>query len=154
MTKLAEILAARPPGDASTPLVTLESGAVISLDRSAHWIHTSSEGLMTQFTAATGHVFAEVVEQPRDTFDDALAASARAAELPSDEVVFAFPALDVVRAVLAKNYAYLTRLALLWIRPSELREMRAEIILVTETPNIPGPVKDLARRLTVAEGSG
>jgi hypothetical protein len=153
MPSLAELLAARPEGELP-PLVTLDSGATISLDRAGRWLHRSAEGPTTAFGPDTAHAFAEVVEQPRDAFEEALAAGARAAELPPDEVVLSFPTLEVTRAVLAKNYAYLTRLALAFIRPSELREMRAAIVAVVEAKETPGPIRDLARRLTVPEGSG
>ena len=39
--------------------------------------------------------------------------------------------------MLVKDFAYMQRLALLWLRPSELREMRPDILRITKTANIP-----------------
>jgi hypothetical protein len=57
----------------------------------------------------------------------------------------------VIRAVLEKEHPYLTRLALEWIRPTELRALRAELVAVTKAASMPLPVKDLAERLIVPE---
>jgi hypothetical protein len=57
----------------------------------------------------------------------------------------------VIRAVLAKGFPYLTRLALLWIRNTELRELRAEILVVSRSGEMPVPIRDLAERLLVPE---
>jgi hypothetical protein len=62
-----------------------------------------------------------------------------------------FPAVPVVRSILAKKSSYLTRLALEWVLPSERRELREEILEVTRTDNMPAQVKELARRLLVRE---
>jgi hypothetical protein len=64
-------------------------------------------------------------------------------------VLFAFPVADLVRAVLDKRISYLTRLALAWLRPTELRELRAEILAVSKDSFMPSPVRDLAGRLVV-----
>jgi hypothetical protein len=57
----------------------------------------------------------------------------------------------VVRAVLAKEHPYLTRLALEWLRTTELRELRAEIKQVARSTDMPHAVRDLAERLVVPE---
>jgi hypothetical protein len=59
--------------------------------------------------------------------------------------------VEVIRAVLARQSSYLTRLALEWIRPTELRELRREILAVREVPNLPVAVKQYAERLVVPE---
>jgi|HubBroStandDraft_2_1064218.scaffolds.fasta_scaffold377077_2 hypothetical protein len=133
------------------PLVTLDSEARYGLDAEARWIIVPAEGPVVRYEPATAHLFHEALEWKRDRFDDAIEESARAGGLPPIDVVFSFPAVDVVRAVLAKEHAYLTRIALQWIRPTELRELRAAIKAVALAPNMPLPVKDLAERLIVPE---
>jgi hypothetical protein len=142
-----------PGGDGRfLPLVTLDSGARCGLDREARWVLVPDDGRpATRCTPAAAHLFHEALEWKRARFDDALEAAARASGLPADEVVFAFPALDVVRGVLAKQHPYMTRLALEWLRPTELRDVRAELREVTRTPAMPLPVKELAERLIVPE---
>jgi hypothetical protein len=131
------------------PLITLESGARCGLDREARWLLVPAEGAALRATPEAAHLFHEVLEQKRPRFDDALEAAALAQGLPVDEVVFSFPAVAVVRAVLAKQHPYLTRLALEWLRTTELRELRAEIQSVTKAREMPAAVKDLAERLLV-----
>jgi hypothetical protein len=133
------------------PLVTLESGARYGLDAEARWLIVPAEGPAIRYEVAVAHLLHEALEQKRDLFDEAIEEGARARGLPVDDVLFSFPAVEVVRAVLAREHAYLTRLALQWIRPTELRELRAEIKAVTRAPTMPVPVKDLAERLIVPE---
>jgi hypothetical protein len=134
------------------PLVTLDSGARCGLDREGAWVFSPEGGRpAVRCAPATAHAFHEVLEWKRSRFDDAVEEAARAAALPVDEAVFSFPAVAVVRAVLAKQHAYMTRLALEWLRTTELRELRAEIVAVGRSPDMPVAVKDLAERLTVPE---
>jgi hypothetical protein len=131
---------------------TLDSGARCGLDREARWLLVPDDGRpAVRFEVASAHVFHETIEWRRARFDDAIEASARAHGLPPDEVVLTFPAVEVIRAVLAKQHPYLTRLALEWIGPTELRALRAEIREVTRVPNMPVAVKELAERLVVPE---
>jgi hypothetical protein len=133
-------------------LVILESGAKCGLDREGRWLLVPDDGrAAVRFEAQSAHLFHEALEWRRARFDDALEAGARANGLPPDDVVLAFPAIDVVRAVLAKQHPYLTRLALEWVGPTELRALRTEIRDVTRTPNMPLAVKELAERLVVPE---
>ncbi len=139
-------------GQRFVPLITLESGARCGLDREGAWLLLPEDGRPAVRSAPeTAHLFHEVLEQKRARFDDAVEAAARAAGLPADETVFSFPAVAVVRAVLAKQHAYLTRLALEWLLTTELRELRGEIRKVAQDTNMPLPVRDLAERLVVPE---
>jgi len=149
---LTDELAARLTGDATLPLAKLDSGASVSLDATARWVFTTDAGVASVFGDGTTLAFGEVLEQKREAFEDALAAGAREAGLPADDVVLAFPAVALVRSVLAKEFAYMTRLALLWIRPSELRELRQDIVRISESSRTPGPIRDLAKRLIVPTG--
>ena len=134
------------------PLVTLDSGVRCGLDREACWVLVPDDGRPPiRYTPEAAHLFHEVLEQKRRRFDEALEEAARAQGLPAEEVLFSFPAVGVIRAVLAKQHPYLTRLALEWIGPTELRGLRAEIREVTRIPTMPAAIKDLAERLVVPE---
>jgi hypothetical protein len=133
-------------------LVTLDSGARVGIDHEARWILLPEDGRpATRYTPESAYLFHEALEWKRGRFDDAVESAARALGLPAEEVLFSFPAIEVIRAVLAKKAAYLTRLALQWILPTELRTLRAEIKEVTTSLDMPLPVKDLAGRLIVPE---
>jgi hypothetical protein len=137
-------------GDRFLPLVTLDSGARCGLDAAGRWILVPDDGRApVRWAPELAHLFHEPLEWKRDRFDDAIEQAARALGLPPDDVVFAFPAIEVIRAVLAKQQSYLTRLALQWIRPTELRPLRADIVAVTKQDDIPAAIKLLAERLVV-----
>ncbi|AUX42899.1 hypothetical protein SOCE26_043370 [Sorangium cellulosum] len=133
------------------PLVTLESGARVGLDGSAAWVFAPDGGAAQVFAPERGQVFFEVLESRRDDFDARIEEAARAAGLPAEEVVYSFPADQVVRAVLAKGLPTMTRLALSWLRLTEVRALRADIAAVSRDPTMPAPIRDLAERLTVPE---
>lgn len=134
------------------PLLTLESETRLAIDADLRWIALPPDD-RAPFIHGPGaeHVLSEVIEWKRDDFESRLEEGARAHGLPPDEVVFAFPAVGVLRGVLGKAFPYYTRLALLWVRPTELRELRADLLAVSKTPNMPTPIKDLAERLVVPE---
>lgn len=133
------------------PLVTLESGARVAVDAEARWILIPEGGAPTIIDEPNAHLYHEALEWKRSRFEESLAEAARSFGLPEDDAILAFPAVPLVRAVLGKRSSYLTRLALQWLLPSELRELRADILAVTRDPTMPGPIKDLAGRLVVAE---
>ncbi|WP_437682760.1 hypothetical protein [Sorangium sp. So ce131] len=133
------------------PLVTLESGARVGLDGSAAWVFAPEGGAAQVFAPERGQVFFEVLESRRDDFDARLEEAARAAGLPPEEVAFSFPAEQVVRSVLSKGLPTMTRLALSWLRLTEVRALRADIAAVSRDPTMPGAIRDLAERLTVRE---
>ncbi len=133
------------------PLITLESGQRIGLTESAAWVAVPEAGPPRVYAAEEAHVFYEVLESKRADFEDRIEEAARAAGLPAEEVVLSFPATGVVRAVLGKGLPYMTRLALLWLRTTELREARAEIVAVSRSPQMPVPIKELAEHLIVPE---
>jgi len=154
-SRLAEILdtGGEPAGDQRfVPLVTLDSGVRCGLDREGRWLLVPGDGRApVRFDPGVAHLFHEALEWKRARFDDAVETEARALGLPAEEIVFGFPAIDVIRGVLAKEHPYLTRLALEWIAPTELRALRAELRAVTRTANMPLAVKELAERLVVPE---
>ena len=138
-------------GRPALPLVTLESGARVALDADLVWLLLRTDGGVRPAVAGDEHVLHEVVEQKRADFEAALEAGARAAGLDPDAVVLAFPATAVVRAVLGRRVAFLVLLALRWLAPTELRELRADILLVAKGSDLPLPVKELAAHLVVPE---
>jgi hypothetical protein len=151
--QIAEILAkggghGEPP---FVPLVTLDSEARYGLDAEGRWILAAPEAAPLVIDKSNAHLLHEALEWKRRRFDDAVTESARALGLPEDDVVDSFPVFDVVRALFEKKHAYLTRLSLEWLRPSELREVRAEILLVSKDKFMPPPVRGLAERLVVPE---
>ncbi|MFT3772116.1 MAG: hypothetical protein QM820_42465 [Minicystis sp.] len=133
-------------------LVTLDSGARCGIDREGRWVLVPEDGRApVRWSEGEAHLFHEALEWKRARFDDAVEEAARALGLPAEDVLFSFPAIEVIRAVLAKQQPYLTRLALQWIGPTELRALRREILAVTRQDNMPVPVKELAARLVVPE---
>src|SRR6185503_3821684 len=109
------------------PIVTLDSGARYGVDGELRWILIPEASAPTVIGDETVHLLHEALEWKRDRFDEAIEQAARAIGLPESDLCFAFPAVALVRAVITKGSSYLTRLALLWIRPSERRELREEI---------------------------
>lgn len=138
-------------GRAAIPLVTLESGAVVALGADLGWLVALPDGRVLGATGGEEHVLHEVLEQKRDAFEAAMEQGARAAGLDADAVVLAFPATAVVRAVLARRVPFLVHLALRWLLPSELRELRADILRVATGSDLPRPVRELAEHLVVPE---
>ncbi|MDI1479048.1 hypothetical protein [Polyangium sp. y55x31] len=133
------------------PLVTLDSGARVGVDGDGTFVLASAEGdVISPYSTEDAHVFHEVLEWKRDAFDDKLEEAGRALGLPELSASLAFPASGVVRAVLAKNMHYTTRLALSWLRPSELRQVQDDIRRVAEDKQLPTTLRDFARRLLVS----
>lgn len=131
-------------------LITLDSDTRLGLDVEARWVIAPADG-REPFRCEPGseHALYEVLESKRNVFEERLTEGALQHGLPSDDVVFAFPAVEVVRAVLSKGMAYTTRLALLWVIPSELRELRDDIARVSKAKETPAALKELAERLLV-----
>jgi hypothetical protein len=150
--QIAEVLATKGEGEPRfLPLLTLDSGARYGLDAELRWILAAAEGVaVVAIDNDNVHLLHEAIEWRRERFDDAIAKAARLNGLPEDDVVDAFPVAGLIRAVLDKRISYLTRLALAWLRPSELRELRTEILAVSKDAYMPAPVRGLAERLVVA----
>jgi hypothetical protein len=137
-------------GSRFLPLITLDSETRVGLDAEARWVVAPGDGREPFRCEAGGEdALYEVVESKRNEFEARLAAGANALGLPGDEVVLAFPAVEVVRAVLSKGMAYTTRLALLWVIPSELRDLRDDIARVSKAKETPASLKELAGRLLI-----
>ena len=153
-TRVREILeqgGGEPLGDARfLPLVTLESGARQGIDGALRWVQIPADGSAPVLISdGNVHLLHEAIEQRRDHFDEAIEQQARALGLPVDDLLFSYPVTALVRSILARRSSYLTRLALAWLRTTELRPLRDEILAVTRDSTMTGPVKDLATRLVV-----
>lgn len=137
-------------GSRFLPLITLDSETRVGLDPELRWVVAPADGRQP-FRCEPGGEDAlyEVVESKRNEFEERLAEGARGYGLPGEEVVLAFPAVEVVRAVLLKHMAYTTRLALLWLIPSERRELYDDIAKVSKAKETPASLKELAARLLV-----
>jgi hypothetical protein len=131
-------------------LITLDSDTRVGLDPEARWVVAPGDG-REPFRCEPGdeHALYEVLETKRNEFEKRLAEGARGHGLSEDDVVLAFPAVEVVRAVLLKHMAYTSRLALLWLIPSELRELRGDIERVIKAKETPVSIRELASRLLV-----
>lgn len=139
-------------GERYLPLCTLDSGAQVGLDHEARWLIVPDDGKpATRWAEESAWLFHEPLEWKRSRFDDALEDAARTLGLPPEDVAFHFPAVEVIRAVLSKQASYTTRLALSWIRPTELRELRRDIVAVTKHEDMPAAIKAFAERLVVPE---
>jgi len=134
------------------PLVTLESETRYGLDAAMTWVAVPpDERPALPGAPGSEHIFAEALEWKRDDFDAALEKAAGRHGLDGDALVLSFPALALVKTVLGTRSPYLTRLALLWLRPTELRDVRTELVRVAADAGLPTPVKELAGRLVVPE---
>jgi hypothetical protein len=91
--------------------------------------------------------FAEALEVPRHDFEDGLEAGARAADLPVQETLLAFPTMELLQAMLAASSAYTARLALRWMLPSERSDLAAAIARIAKDAHMTQDVRDLARHL-------
>jgi hypothetical protein len=131
-------------------LVELDSGARVGLDAQGQFAIALPDALVV-FAPDDGHMFHEVLEWKRNKFDDALEEGAKAHGLPPIEVSLAFPAVGIVRAVLVKNMHYTTRLAMQWLRPSELRDVQVELRRIATDRATPTALRDFANRLLLPE---
>ena len=132
------------------PLVDLDSGARVGLDAEARFAITLADALCA-YAPDDAHVFHEVLEWKRNDFDDALERGAAAHGLVPIEVSLAFPSTGIVRAVLVKNMHYTTRLALQWLRPSEMRDVQVEVRRLVNDRATPTQLRDFAARLILPE---
>lgn len=148
--RVADLLAERAEAwgaERVLPVATLESGMRLGLS-AARWIAVTDAGEVIVGEGERLYRFYEVVEQTRDSFDEALDQAARELALPADDLHLSFPVVEIIRAILARESTYLIRKALLFLRTTELRDARADIAAL-ERRNLPSPLKDLARRLLV-----
>ena len=138
-------------------LVPLESGARLGLGRpeaeghpdvAPSWLLVTGETVQS-FSPGQERGFVELLEWSRSEFDETLERAAAEVGLPAEDVLFSFPAVDLVRAMLTAGSVHYCRVALSWLRASELREVRSEIVALSADTSLPTAVRELAVRLTV-----
>jgi hypothetical protein len=129
-------------------LYTLESGARCGIVEDLGWALAHGPELV-RFAPGTEKRFVEVLEQARADFEAGLEHGAVNKGFAAQDLVWSFPAIELVRALLATGSPHFTRVALLWLLPTELRELRAEIERAADDARLPDAVRDLARRLVV-----
>jgi len=95
--------------------------------------------------------YLELMERPRHEVEDELDAAAQRYGLDVGDVLRSLPSVPWVTAVLGSRHNHLCRMALLWLLPSELREARPAIVAVAEDETLRIGLRQLARRLIVAE---
>ena len=135
-------------------ILTLDSGARFGLtiagDGEAKWAIVIGEEL-TVFDPTRVVRFVELVEQPRTEFEDRIEKGAAEQGLPAESVLFSVPTVELVGALLERKEPHFTRLALMWLLPSELRSLRAEIAALVDEELLPNQLRELAARLVVPE---
>lgn len=133
-------------------LLTLESETRIAIDADKRFYALPADGRpVMRCEAGSEYMFYEVLESRRNHFEDQLCEAARKHSLPELELLSAFPSVEIIRGVLEKNMAHTTRLALLWALPSELRDLRADIIKASKAKHMPAAILELCERLVVPE---
>lgn len=138
-------------------LMTLESGmryGLLAADAKEtgqpRW-GVVADSTLRAFGPGQENVLLEVLEHKRVDFEQRIEEAAEAHALPSLELVLSFPAIPLVRAMIRSESAHFCRMGLLWLLPSELRELRADIVACSENDDFPRSVRELAAHLVVAE---
>ena len=129
-------------------VLELASGARYGLLAGPRWAVLEGERLIP-FAPGDEKAFVEALEYPRREFDDLLEAGARARGFDGEAVMFTFPALELVQAMLVSGSPHFTRVALHWMRPTEIRAARAQLVAVTQNQLMAQAVRQLAERLIV-----
>ena len=130
----------------------LDSDTSYGLCADETWVaHRPDTTALVHLGDGTEPHFCEVVECKRAQFEQLLETGAMRVGLDSELLTLSFPSVEIVRALLHTQSTHYTRLALLWLLPSELRSLRQDIVEAADNRNLPGPVRDLARHLVVPE---
>lgn len=143
--------ALRDAGDVDELFVevfTLDEDGCFGLLLDGRWA-TLRDGGPVAFEPSTASVFVQLLEHGRDEIDVLMAQGAAAQGLPPEAVAESLPAVALVGAVLGMRSHHYCRLALMWLRPTELRPLRAQIAALAEDADLPEQLRALARRLTV-----
>jgi hypothetical protein len=130
------------------PLVELASGARLGLDEVGRWALAEAEATeLRPVVPGAERTFVELCEQPRRELEARIEAAAGALGFSADALLASLPSVAIVRSLLGLRSAHVVRLALLWLLPSELRELRVEIAAVAADERHPRAVRELAARL-------
>jgi hypothetical protein len=130
-------------------LVTTEDGS----GEHGRWA-VASQGKVTLFESGGERAFVELVEHPRREVEAKIEAAATKLGLPPLDTTWSLPTIDLLRALMRAGSQHYARLALGWVLPSELRELRSDIQAVANNNSFPAGVRSLAERMIVAECNG
>lgn len=133
------------------PLLELESETRFGLTLQEGWTAHPPDKPLVAFAEGREQEFLEAIETKRGDFEARLGEAAEEAGLPAKSVLLSFPFTALARFALTRKSPYIVRLALLWLVPSELRDLRAEIASVASDRDFPKPVRGLAEHLTVPD---
>jgi hypothetical protein len=137
-------------------ILVLDSGSRLGLTiaaddaAEAEWSMVT-DGVLSRFAPERAIRFVELIENPRSEIEEGIERSAGELGLPAESVLFSLPVVELVRAMLAKNRAHFSRQCLMWLLPSELRALRAEIEAMVDNELLPRQLRELAARLVVPQ---
>jgi hypothetical protein len=129
-------------------VLTLDSGMRYGLIEDGSWALVEGDEL-TVFAPGTEMLFVEVLEVPRDEFDDRVLEAGRGIGCDPEELLFSFPVVELVSATLASASPHFRRISLMWLLPTELRGLRQAILAVAQDRSMPGSLRELAQRMVV-----
>ncbi len=109
------------------------------------------EGKLRVFGSGSERDFIELLEHPRRDVDAQIEGAAAKAGLPGLETAWSLPSIELLRATLRGRSQHFARLALAWILPTELRELRADLRACAENDSFPDAVRRQAEHLIVRE---
>jgi hypothetical protein len=104
---------------------------------------------LVRFTPTAAKHFVELLEQPRRGLDEQIEAAAHKLGMPVDPLLLSLPSVELVRAMLKSGSPHYCRVALQWLVPTELRELRDDIAPLVDDRNLPIMVRELAEHLLV-----
>ncbi len=111
----------------------------------------AANGKITPFGPGEEHAFVELLEHPRRDVEAHIEKRAAAVGLPALAAAWSLPGVELVRAMLNGPSQHFARLALEWLLPTELRELRAEILACSENRDFPEAVRALAQHLILRD---
>jgi hypothetical protein len=129
-------------------VLTLESGMRYGLVEDGRWA-VVEEGALTVFEPGKEVLFVEVFEVPRLEFDERLERRGKELEFGADDLLYSFPVIELVGAMLGSASPHFRRMALMWLLPTELRALRDRISSVAADRSMPAALRELAQRMVV-----
>jgi hypothetical protein len=128
----------------------LRYGLVLLPEGDVGWAVVDGARLV-KFAPETAAFFVEVLEHSRREVDDRIEREAAQRGLPAEPTLFSFPSVALVRAIAATRAPHFCRMALVWLLPTELRELRGDIQALARDEECPEELRDLAAHLVVPE---
>jgi hypothetical protein len=107
---------------------------------------------LSLFEPGRESLFVEVLEVPRAEFDERLERGGSERGFDGEEVLYSFPVLELVEAMLRSPSPHFRRISLMWLLPTELRALREAIEAVAQDRSMPASLRELAQRMVVPAG--